>query len=339
MLIIFEKDYTKAQLQHVIEKVKSAGCEPHVIQGHFKVTINVVGDDTHLDPEDFKKYEGVEDVVSVSKPFPLVAREARKEDTIVRVHNVTFGPDHFVMIAGPCAVESEEQTVRIARAVKKAGAHILRGGAFKPRTSPYAFQGCGVEGLKILDIARKETGLPVITELLDPRDLDDVCHYADIIQIGTRNMSNFALLKEVGKTRKPVMLKRGMSATIDEWLMAAEYICHGGNGQVILCERGIRSFDSKYTRNIVDMSAIPVVKHLSHLPITIDPSHGTGRREAIGPMALAALASGANSVMIDVHDDAENALCDGAQAITPPLFDGIMESMRKVAKALGKEMQ
>ncbi|HAR43533.1 MAG TPA: 3-deoxy-7-phosphoheptulonate synthase [Bdellovibrionales bacterium] len=338
MLILFEKDYTKAQLEHVMEKVKATGCEPHLVHGLFKVTINIIGDDTRLDPEIFKSYEGVEDVIAVSKPFPLVGREFKPEDTVVRTHNVTFGPNHFVVIAGPCAVESEEQTLRIARAVKKAGAQILRGGAFKPRSSPYAFQGMGVEGLKILDIARKETGMPVITELLDVRDLDDICNYADIIQIGTRNMSNFSLLKEVGKTRKPVMLKRGMLATIDEWLMAAEYIYHEGNTQVILCERGIRSFDSKYTRNIVDLSAIPVIKHLSHLPISVDPSHATGRRDAVGPMTLAALAAGANSVMIDVHDDAESALCDGAQAITPHLFEGIMAGIRNLSKALGKEL-
>ncbi|OFZ54317.1 MAG: 3-deoxy-7-phosphoheptulonate synthase [Bdellovibrionales bacterium RIFOXYC1_FULL_54_43] len=336
MLIIFKKGYTEQQLNHAIERVRAAKCDPHVIHGIYKVTINVIGDDTQLDPEDFKKLEGVEDVISVSKPFPLVAREFKKEDTIVQVRNVTFGPDSFIVMAGPCAVESEEQTIRIAKAVQKAGANVLRGGAFKPRSSPYAFQGLGNEGLKILAAARKETGLPIITEALDIRDLDAICEFTDIIQIGTRNMSNFPLLKEIGKTRTPVMLKRGMSATIDEWLMAAEYILRGGNTNVMLCERGIRSFDSKYTRNVVDLSAIPVIKNLSHLPIVIDPSHGTGRKDAIEPMTLASLAAGANSVMIDVHDDAENALCDGAQALKPHDFEKIMACLHSLAPALGK---
>lgn len=339
MVIIFKKNHSSIQVDHVVEKVKAAGCEAHVIHGLYKVTINVIGDDSKLVPEDFLRYEGVESAFSVSKPFPLVAREFKAEDSVVQVHNILFAPDQFVVIAGPCAVESEEQTLRIAKAVKQAGANILRGGAFKPRTSTFSFQGLGLEGLRILSKARQETGLPVITELLDVRDLQAVCDYSDIIQIGTRNMSNFALLKEVGRTKKPVLLKRGMSATIDEWLMAAEYIYRGGNTQVMVCERGIRSFDSKYTRNVVDLSAIPVVKNLSHLPIVVDPSHATGRRDAIEPMTLASLAAGANAVMIDVHDDCENALCDGAQALDPKGFAEIMKKVRMLAKTMGKTIQ
>lgn len=338
MLIVFKSDYTQEQLDHAIERVKGVGCEPHVLRGTYKCTINVLGDDTKLDPEDFKRLDGVEDVLYVFHPYRLVGREYQKQETEITVKGVTFGPKTFVVMAGPCAVESEEQAVRIARAVKKAGARVLRGGAYKPRSSPYAFQGMGKDGLKILKAAGAETGLPVITEALDPPSLEAVYEYGDIIQIGTRNMQNFSLLKEVGKLDKPVLLKRGMSSTIDEWLMAAEYIVAGGNAQVMLCERGIRSFDARYTRNVVDLGAVPVIRALSHLPVVIDPSHGTGRRDAIGPMTLASLAVGANSVLIDVHDKPEDALCDGAQALVPELFEGIMKTLRPMAQALGKSL-
>ncbi|MCM2280061.1 MAG: 3-deoxy-7-phosphoheptulonate synthase [Oligoflexia bacterium] len=339
MLIIFKSDITPEQLENVRERVLAEGCEAHVVRGVYRVTINVLGDDSKLDPEELKSYEGVTEVISVMNPYQLVSRDFHKQDTEIKVKDVIFGPGRFVVMAGPCAVENEEQTMRIARAVRKAGANVLRGGAYKPRSSPYNFQGMGEEGLKILKRASVETGMPIITEALDSRSLEQVYKYGDIIQIGTRNMQNFSLLKEVGRLDKPVMLKRGMSSTIDEWLMAAEYVMAGGNTRILLCERGIRSFDARHTRNVVDLSAVPVVKALSHLPVVIDPSHGTGRRDSILPMSLASVAVGAHAVMIDVHDDAQHALCDGAQAITPVDFEKIMEDIRKVARALDKTVE
>ncbi|MCM2323630.1 MAG: 3-deoxy-7-phosphoheptulonate synthase [Oligoflexia bacterium] len=339
MLIIFKAEHTEDEVEKVRERVLAAGCEAHIVRGLYRVTINVLGDDSKLDPEEFKSYNGVVDVIAVMNPYQLVSRDFHKDDTEIRVKDVVFGPGHFVIMAGPCAVESEEQTLRIARAVRKAGANVLRGGAYKPRSSPYNFQGMGDEGLKILKRASVETGMPIITEALDSRSLEQVYKYADIIQIGTRNMQNFSLLKEVGKLDKPVLLKRGMSATIDEWLMAAEYVMAGGNTKILLCERGIRSFDSRHTRNVVDLSAVPVVKALSHLPVVIDPSHGTGRRDSVSPMSLASVAVGASAVLIDVHDDAQRALCDGAQAITPVDFEQIVSGIRKVASALDKKIE
>lgn len=337
MLIIFKKDPKPKSVENLMARVRDAGCEPHLIRGLFKVTINIIGDDRKLDPGKFKSLPDVEEVIQVSKPFFLASREFKADPTVIEVGGVRFGGGTFVMMAGPCAVESTEQTMRIAQGVSEGGAHLLRGGAYKPRTSPYNFQGMGEEGLKILKQAREETGLPVITEALDPKSLELVYKYADIVQIGTRNMQNFALLKEAGKLDKPVLLKRGMSSTIDEWLMAAEYILAAGNMRVMLCERGIRSFDSRYTRNVVDLCAIPVVRSLSHLPIVVDPSHGTGRKDAILPMTLASVAAGADAVLMDVHDRPEEALCDGAQAIGPTEFKEIMGQVWNMAKTLGRE--
>jgi 3-deoxy-7-phosphoheptulonate synthase len=338
MLIIFRSDCTQDEMDAVVQRLRSAGCEPPLLKTACRTTIQLQEADSPLDPEDFRKLPGVSDVVSVMKPYRLVSRLSREEDTEIRVKGVTFGPRSFVVMAGPCAVESEAQALRIARAVKRAGAQILRGGAFKPRSSPYSFQGMGLEGLQILKRASEETGLPVITEALDSRSLEQVYEYADIIQIGTRNMQNFSLLKEVGKLDKPVMLKRGMSATIDEWLQSAEYLMSNGNQQILLCERGIRSFDAEYSRNVVDLGAVPVVRSLSHLPIVIDPSHGTGRRDAIEPLSLASLAVGANAVLVDVHDQPQNARCCGAQAISPEAFGQLVERCRQIAAALGKSM-
>lgn len=336
MLIVFKKDHTHPQLEKVRQEVIKSGCKPHVLSGLYKVTINVLGDDSKLRPEDFKKFEGVEDVIMVGRPFKLVGRDFHPKNTEINVKGVAIGSDRFVVIAGPCAVESEEQTLRIAKAVKKAGADILRGGAFKPRSSLYSFQGLALEGLKILKRVGEKVGLPIITEAVDQSSLALVNDYADIIQIGTRNMQNFQLLHAVGQLKKPVMIKRGMSATIDEWLQAAEYIMNGGNDKIILCERGIRSFDSQYTRNVVDFSAIPVVQKLSHLPVFVDPSHGTGRPDIVKPMTLASLAIGANGVMIDVHDAPEQALCDGAQAIHPYELSEIMNQLKKLARPPGR---
>jgi 3-deoxy-7-phosphoheptulonate synthase len=334
MLIILKSTYTPKELDHLKKLIEHLGCEPIILKGTYNTTINVLGDDTKIDINLFEQQSCVQEVFRIASPFRLASRVFKKEDTIIKVRNAEFGPGKFVIMGGPCAVESHEQTMSIARAVKKAGAQVLRGGAYKPRTSPYAFQGLAEAGLKILDTARAETGLPVITEALDQRSLDLVYKYADIIQIGTRNMQNFALLRDVSKLDKPVMLKRGMSSTIDEWLQAAEYILAGGNHQVILCERGIRSFDSRYTRNVIDLGAIPVIKDLCHLPIVVDPSHGSGRKGNVAPMSYASLAVGAHSILVDVHDNASEALCDGQQALTPVDFVELVKNCVLIATAL-----
>jgi 3-deoxy-7-phosphoheptulonate synthase len=338
MIIILKSNYSQKELDNLKLLVEKLGCEPIILKGTFNATINVLGDDTKIDIEQFQQQPGVQEVFRIASPFRLASRAFKKDDTIIKVGNAEFGPGKFVIMGGPCAVESEEQTLSIARAVKKAGAQVLRGGAYKPRTSPYAFQGLAEAGLKILQNAREETGLPVITEALDQRSLDLVYKYTDIIQIGTRNMQNFALLRDVSKLDKPVMLKRGMSSTIDEWLQAAEYILAGGNHQVMLCERGIRSFDSRYTRNVIDLGAIPVIKDLCHLPIVVDPSHGSGRKENVAPMSYASLAVGAHSILVDVHDNVSQALCDGQQALTPPDFEQLVNKCIQIATSLSVDV-
>lgn len=347
MLIVMKLDASSENIEQVKEMVLRFSCESKVVVNQSRTMIHLFCDQSNavnaanianIDVDLFRILNGVESVVSVTSRRSLVGRETQKEDTMIRVGGVTFGPQTFVIIAGPCAVESEAQTLRIAHAVKNAGAHILRGGAYKPRTSPYSFQGLGREGLKILKKAGQETGLPVIIEALDSESLQLVSETADMIQIGTRNMQNYSLLKECGKLKKPIMLKRGMSSTIDEWLMAAEYILNEGNPHVLLCERGIRSFDSKYTRNVVDLGAVPVVKGLSHLPVAVDPSHGTGRRDMVESMSLGAVAVGANAVMIDVHDQPEDSMCDGAQAIAPEHLTSMIARMKAIASFLGKEV-
>lgn len=338
MIIILKPNYTQKDLDNLKQLIEKLGCEPIILKGTFNATINVLGDDTKIDINTFEQQPGVHEVFRIASPFRLASRTFKKENTIIKVGNAEFGSGKFVIMGGPCAVESAEQTMGIARAVKKAGAQVLRGGAYKPRTSPYAFQGLAEVGLKILKEAREETGLPVITEALDQRSLDLVYKYTDIIQIGTRNMQNFALLRDVSKLDKPVMLKRGMSSTIDEWLQAAEYILAGGNHQVMLCERGIRSFDARYTRNVIDLGAIPVVKDLCHLPIVVDPSHGSGRKENVAPMSYASLAVGAHSILVDVHDNAAQALCDGAHALTPPDFEVLVQQCVKMAPGLNVEV-
>ncbi len=334
MLIVMKNEYTEKELAAVKLSIEKHGCEPVILKGTFNVTVNVLGDDTQIDPDHFRQLDGVHEVIRISSPYKLASRQFKKTDTTITVKGITFGPGRFVIMGGPCAVESEEQTMRIARAVKKAGANVLRGGAYKPRTSPYAFHGMGEDGLKILKAASDETGLPVITEALDSKSLEMVYKYCDIIQIGTRNMQNFSLLREASKLDKPVMVKRGMSATIDEWLLAAEYVLAGGNQQVLLCERGIRSFDARYTRNVIDLGAIPVVKSLSHLPVVVDPSHGSGRKENVAGMSLASLAVGADSILVDVHDEAAKALCDGPQAMSPDEFAELVIKCKKVAEIL-----
>lgn len=327
----------KEEVQGVLARLDELGLKGHLSEGVERTIIGVVGS---VFPElqgMLEAMEGVDDVVRVSRPFKLSSREFQPADTVVRVGNVTIGGHEVVVMAGPCAVESEEQVMATARAVKAAGAHILRGGAFKPSTSPYTFRGMGEDGLKIMASAREETGLPIITEVMTPSDIELVARYADILQIGARNMQNFMLLDEVGKSQKPVMLKRGMSATIEEWLLSAEYILSQGNRQVIMCERGIRTYET-YTRNTMDISAIPIIKRLSHLPVIGDPSHGTGKWYLVAPLALASVAAGADGIMVEVHPNPDHALKDGAQSLTFDNFRQLMAQLPPVAAAVGRRV-
>lgn len=337
MILVLRPDATQEQIDHIIERIGELGFKPHVSKGEQRTIIGVIGDETKPQAEAFGAIAGVEAVHPILKPFKLASRELQKTDTIVRVGNVKIGGGHFAMIAGPCAVESKEGLDRIAASVKKSGANILRGGAFKPRTSPYSFQGMGEEGLKILREVGDKYGMPVVTEVMDPRQVGLVEKWADMFQIGARNMQNFDLLKEVGQAKKPVLLKRGMSATVKDLLMSAEYILAEGNRGVVLCERGVRSFEDS-TRNMLDMSAVPNVKGQSHLPIIVDPSHATGRRDLIPPMACAAVAAGADGVHVEVHDCPEKALSDGPQALLPAQFEKLMESMRQLVGVMGMTM-
>lgn len=337
MIIVLKPDATEENLKRIVERLESLGLKAHISKGKFRTIIGAVGDEAILQSEPLEAMDGVEKVLPILKPFKLVSREFKPDPTVIRVNGLRIGSKRIHVIAGPCAVENKEMIIEIAKIVKKAGATILRGGAFKPRTSPYSFQGLGVEGLKYLSEAKKITGMPVITEVMDPRDIEDVCEYADIIQVGARNMQNFKLLKEIGLTKIPVMLKRGLSATIQEWLMSAEYIVSQGNNNVILCERGIRTFETA-TRNTLDLSAIPVVKQLSHLPVFVDPSHGVGRWDIILPMSMAAIAAGADGIMVEVHNQPEKALCDGPQALKPDKFLELMKAIKKIAKAVGRNI-
>jgi 3-deoxy-7-phosphoheptulonate synthase len=337
MLILMQPEHTKAEMSAVLAKVRKLKLQPHVIPGKQSVAVGITGNSGALDPHLFDGMPGVREAVRVSRPYKLAGRDFQHEDTIVPIGGYRLGGPDLIVIAGPCAVETEEQMLRIAHAVKKAGAQMLRGGAFKPRTSPYAFQGLGKKGLQLLAKARKETGLPIVTEVLDQRSLDDVAKYADVLQVGARNMQNFALLKEIGKLRKPVMLKRGMSATLDEWLMSAEYLLAEGNKNVFLCERGIRAF-SDHARNTLDLNVVPAVKEISHLPIFVDPSHATGVRARVAPMARAAVAAGAHGIMIEVHDRPDQALCDGPQALHPDDFAVLMRDLASIAAALGRRL-
>lgn len=337
MMIIMKKDATQQDIDHVVEKLRSVGAEAHISKGVLKTVIGAIGDKDSIRALPLEAFPGVEKVIAILKPFKLVSREFREEDSLIKVGSVTVGGDFFTIIAGPCAVESEEQLMATAKAVKSAGAHMMRGGAYKPRTSPYAFQGLGEDGLKMLAEARRETGLPIVTEVIDVRDLDLVAQYADVLQIGARNMQNFLLLAELGRVKKPVLLKRSFSATVEELLMAAEYIVKNGNPQVILCERGIRTFET-YTRNTLDISAVPLVRNLSHLPVVVDPSHASGKRELIAPLSLAALAAGASGVLIEVHPNPEEALCDGPQSLDFPSFEALARDLISLAKAMNRKI-
>ncbi|MBI2413968.1 MAG: 3-deoxy-7-phosphoheptulonate synthase [Deltaproteobacteria bacterium] len=337
MIIVMKRDAAQDVVDHVVEKIKSTGLAVHISKGKERTIIGAIGDETLLGKISLEALPGVENVMPILKPYKLVSREFRKEASVLDINGVQIGDTAVQVIAGPCSVESREQMVECAKKVKEAGASILRGGAFKPRTSPYDFQGLGVEGLKLLREAKKETGLPIISELMDPRDTEVICEYVDIVQIGARNMQNFRLLTEVGKAKKPVLLKRGLSATIKEFLMSAEYIAAQGNTQIILCERGIRTFETA-TRNTLDLSAVPVLKEETHLPVFIDPSHAVGRWNLVHPLARAAVAVGADGLMIEVHPDPENALCDGAQSLKPSKFASLMDDVRKVAVAIGRTL-
>ena len=334
MLIVMKADASRADVAAVEDKVRGLGFTPNEIPGSTRLAIGITGNQGPLDPGIFNVMAGVADAVAVSKPWKLVSREVKPDDTFIDIGGARIGGGRFGVIAGPCAVESREQVEQAATAVKAAGAHFLRGGAFKPRTSPYAFQGMKEDGLKILADARARTGLPIVTEVMDTRDVELVARYADVLQVGARNMQNFSLLEAVGGQPKAVMLKRGLSATIQEFLMAAEYIVKQGNYNVILCERGIRTFEPM-TRNTMDLGSIPVIKRLTHLPIIVDPSHGTGDRKAVPAMARAAVAAGADGLMVEVHPNPAKALSDGAQSLTPAGFASLMESVRAIAPVVG----
>lgn len=332
-----EREATAAQIEKVAERLQAFGFQVHLSRGVERTVIGAIGDKTPEKIEQIEAMPGVERIVPILQPYKLAAKEFRPERTQVRVGNAVFGGDEVPVIAGPCAVESPEQILETARAVKAAGATVLRGGAFKPRTSPYSFQGLAEEGLKLLKEAGRATGLPVVTEVMNPRDIELVHEYADMFQIGARNMQNFSLLKEVGRARKPVLLKRGLSATVQEWLMAAEYILSAGNSQVVLCERGIRTFETE-TRNTLDLSAVAAVREHSHLPVIVDPSHGTGKWKYVLPMARAAVAAGADGLIVEVHPRPEQALSDGPQSLTPENFARMMEEVRAVATAVGRRV-
>lgn len=333
MLIVMDQKATDEQIKAVEAAIESRGYTARPIPGGQRVAICVLHNQGCVDASLFIGLPGVKEAIPVTHPYKLVSRESQPQDTVVRVGGVSIGNGHLTVIAGPCAVESEEQALTIARLVKKAGAQIFRGGAFKPRTSPYAFQGLGEEGLKILAKVREETGMPVITEAIDHEVIDLVEEYADIIQIGARNMQNFSLLRRAGRAKKPVLLKRGMSATIEEWLMAAEYLMEGGNSDVILCERGVRTF-AHHSRNTLDLSAVPVVQKESHLPILIDPSHAGGRRSQVIPLSRASVAVGCNGIMVEVHHAPETALSDGAQSLYPEQFEDLCGQIDGIFKAM-----
>jgi 3-deoxy-7-phosphoheptulonate synthase len=339
MLVVLKKSVTESEIDHIRERVEALGFRAHLSRGEVRTVIGLVGDHRGLAKEALLSLQGVEEVHAVTKPYKQVSREWREADTIVEVSGgIRFGGLEVPIIAGPCAVESDEQILGIADQVRAMGASLLRGGAFKPRTSPYSWQGLGEEGLKMLARAREETGLAIVTEALDSDGVDLVAEYADVLQIGARNMQNYPLLRRAGKCGKPVLLKRGMSATINELLLAAEYLLAEGNDDIILCERGVRSFDN-HTRNLLDLTAVPVVKALSHLPIIADPSHGTGVRDKVIPMARASVAAGADGLMIEVHPDPPSALSDGAQSLYPEQFSDLMEQIRVIATAIGRSVK
>src|SRR5436309_4796205 len=337
MVVVMTAEAGETEIDGVVDRVRSAGGDAFVSRGMSRTIVGLVGDVDHLDTLNLRGMPGVSDVVRITSPYKLVSREHHRERSVIRVGGVPIGPDTLTVIAGPCAVETAEQTLASAQMARAAGASLLRGGAYKPRSSPYAFQGLGEAGLKILAEVRTETGLPVVTEVVDPGDVDLVASYADMLQVGTRNMQNFPLLQAVGGVGKPVMLKRGMNATIEEWLMAAEYIAQRGNLDIVLCERGIRTFETA-TRNTLDISAVPVVHQLSHLPVVVDPSHSGGRRDLVVPLSRAAIAVGADGIIVDVHPHPDQALCDGPQALFDADLDQLAAAVRDLPPMLGRTL-
>ncbi len=339
-IIVLNKKASEKDIRNIAKKLEGWGLKAHISRGTEKILIGVIGDTSKITEDEenaVKVMNGVEEVMRILKPYKLASRDFKPQNTVINVKGKVIGGKKIPVIAGPCAVENKAMLINIATKVKAAGASFIRGGAFKPRTSPYAFQGLGEEGLQYLAEASKKTGLPVVTELMDPRDLDVILKYTDIVQIGARNMQNFRLLLEVGMCKKPVLLKRGLSATIKEWLMAAEYIMSKGNGQVILCERGIRTFETA-TRNTLDLSAVPVLKQRTHLPVIVDPSHGVGKWDLVPPMAKAAVAAGADGLLIEVHTNPEKAVSDGEQSLKPDAFKKLMKELKPIAKAVGREI-
>jgi 3-deoxy-7-phosphoheptulonate synthase len=337
MLVVMRQSATPEDIRGVVAAVEARGMKAHAIPGSQRTAIGITGNKGAVDAPIFESLPGVLEVIPVTHAYKLVSREVKAEDTVVDIGGVAVGGPALVVVAGPCAVESREQMLTVAREVKRAGAHLLRGGAFKPRTSPYSFQGLGEEGLKILAEAREETGLPVVTEALDVEGVDLVERYADAIQIGARNMQNFSLLKRCGRARKPVLLKRGLAATLEEFLMSAEYVLSEGNYGVVLCERGVRTF-SDFSRNTLDLAVVPAVKSVSHLPILVDPSHGTGRRDKVAPLSRAAVAVGADGIVVEVHHDPNRALSDGPQSITPEMFDRLVRDLAQIAPVIGRRL-
>ncbi len=337
MIIVLKQGTTQQEIDTVTNAVVARGVSVSPIVGTEMTILGLTGDTSRIDPDQLESFHCVERIMKVAEPFKKANRAFHPAPSEIKIGNTVVGGKKLAIMAGPCSVESNEQITAVAQAVKDAGATVLRGGAFKPRTSPYSFQGLAYEGLDMLCHAREQTGLPIVTELMSPYDIDTFVDKVDCIQVGARNMQNFDLLKQLGKIRKPILLKRGLSATIEEWLMSAEYIMAGGNEQVILCERGIRTFET-YTRNTLDLSAICAVKKLSHLPVIVDPSHSTGKSWMVQTIARAAIAVGADGVMIEVHNDPAHALCDGAQSITPAAFVDVMADIRKIAEAVGREV-
>ena len=337
MIIVMNPKCSEREITDVKNELTRQGLGVHLSQGETFCIVGIVGDTRRIDSDSLLTFNGVDKVLKVEEPFKKANRLFKPEDTIINVNGTLVGGNNLGIMAGPCSVESEEQIIGIAKAVKESGANFLRGGAFKPRTSPYSFQGLELEGLRLLKRAKEETGLSIVTEIMSTDYIDEFVRDVDVIQVGARNMQNFDLLKQLGKTNKPILLKRGLSSTIEEWLMSAEYIMAGGNENVILCERGIRTYEG-YTRNTLDLSAIPVIKKLSHLPVIVDPSHASGYWHLVEPLAKAAIAAGADGLMIEVHNDPQHALSDGQQSVKPELFDNIMKKVKVLAKMEGKTL-
>jgi len=338
MIVVMQSKATEPDVDGVVRRIKDLGLKPHISRGEFRTIIGAIGDESLLRPEFFAGLAGVESVMPIMKPYKLASRDFHAEDTVLKIGPYQVGGPNLAVMAGPCSIETEEQLRQSARAVREAGGVFLRGGAFKPRTSPYSFQGLGEDGLKMLQAVGAEVGLPTVTEIVDVRDLDRVVRYADVLQVGARNMQNFRLLAEIGRLDKPVLLKRNPAATIEELLMSAEYVCSEGNQRVMLCERGVRGFD-KETRYMLDLAAVPVLQGLTHLPVVVDPSHATGRRDLVAPMALAAVAAGAQAILVEVHPHPEKAMSDGPQQLRPEAFREMMAELATIAAAVGRKLQ